>query len=270
MAATSLVLGIRWIVAGDDTSPTILAFTGFGHRLDPWQRLRAPGWRLGVLEFPIGTSPDKVWTAAALAAQLERFWGKASHRALLAFSFGAAPATAVSGVLAKAAQEKHVHLAAYVAPVQWGKAPWSLLRAMPVKMRLQLLRGVAKGSNSLVPLAGKLGYQTVRQFVHIVERYVGWDFVAHYLPYLDWIDSPRTTIEQWNQHPWPVTLFGASNDPVIPVEGMQSLAAKHTSVHYQEVVGHHFDAVDAARPHLLKLLSVALQSADRVQLNPSK
>jgi len=251
-----MLLNVRWVVPGLERSPTLLAFTGFGHRLDPWQRLKAPGWRVGVVEFPIGSAPTEVWKADQLAAQLDRFWGHASHRALFAFSYGGAGATAVARVLAKAEKLSKPDLAVYIAPVQWARAPWTMLKALPVSMRLKALRGIAKGSTTLLPLAGKLAGNSVRQFAHVVERYVGWNFVAHYLPYIDWIDSPQKTIREWNSHPWPSLLVGAGNDTVIPVAGLRSMKPLLGKVEYWESDATHFNAVDAAR----QLVSERLQT----------
>lgn len=257
-APTSLLLNVRWVQPGPATAPTALAFTGFGHRIDPWTRLRPAGWRLAVVEFPIGSPPGQVWEPTALAAQLERFWGRASQRALLAFSFGAAGASAVARVLAEALPEQRPAFAAYVAPVQWGKAPWRLLRGIPRGVRLAALRGLARGSGRLMPLVGRAGGASVQQFVGIVERYVGWDFVAHYLPYLDWIDSPRDTVAAWSAQPWPSLLVGGTRDTVIPAEGMRTLTAAFPKVAYREVDSTHFNALDQAAPHINAALAQLL------------
>ena len=251
---TSLRLRIAWVQPGPTTAATALAFTGFGHRLDPWKRLRPPGWRLGVVEFPVGTPPSSVWEPAALARRVASAWSEAPRRALLAFSFGAAGATAVAEVLAAGEAGPAPDFAAYVAPVQWARAPWSLLRAVPRGSRLGLLRGMANGSARVLPLIGKLTGSTVNQFVGVVERYVGWDFVAQYLPYIDWIDSPARTLAKWESHPWPSLLVGGDADQVIPAEGMRSRAGELVRVEYAEVASTHFNALDRARELIVNRL----------------
>ncbi len=255
MSATSLLLNVRWVRPGRATDPTVLAFTGFGHRLDPWIRLQPEGWRVGVLEFPIGSPPGRVWQPEALAAQLGRYWGQASRRALMGFSFGAAGATRVAGVLAKADAGARPEYVAYVAPVQWANIPWQLLRRVPRGLRLNALRGLARGTGSLLPLVSHGRGQTVKHFVNIVDKHVGWDFVAHYLPYLDWIDSPKRTLETWSSHPWPSLLVGASQDTVIPAAGMRSAMPAYPKLMYREVSASHFDALDQAGPHLRRALA---------------
>ena len=254
-ATSRLSLDVRWVRPGPPDAPTALAFTGFGHRLDPWMRLRPPGWRVGVAGFPVGSAPTAVWEPADLAAQLAAHWRGAPRRALLAFSFGAAGATAVAGVLADADPALRPQFAAYVAPVQWARAPWGVLRAVPRGARLRALRGIASGSNRLLPVVGRLAGPSVNQFVGIVERYVGWDFVAQYLPYLDWIDPTARTLAAWQSHPWPALLVGGSADRVIPHAGMARQAAGLSNVAYAEVASTHFDALDRARPRLLERLA---------------
>lgn len=260
MLKTSRLLAVNWVKPGASTDPTILAFTGFGHRLDPWQRLQPEGWRVGVIEFPVGSPPSQIWSPDALAQQLKRFWGEASHRALLSFSFGGAGATAVGNALISSPDSTPIlpDLAIHVAPVQWAKAPWSILRSIPVGMRLRALKSVTSGANKLLPLAGKLTGSSLTQFVNVVERYVGWDFVAFYLPYIDWIDSTTKTLGFWEKHPWPTTLVGASHDQVIPIAGMHALNQQFKRVAFQEIRAQHFDAVDRARPLILDQLSKLL------------
>ena len=260
MPKTSPLLNVDWVKPGKATDPTILVFTGFGHRLDPWQRLQPEGWRVGVLVFPIGSPPDQIWSPETLASQLRRFWGEAAHRVMLSFSFGGAGATAVGNVLAAQASDGSLQpaLAIHIAPVQWAKAPWSILRTIPVGLRLRALKGVAGGANKLLPLAGKLTGSSLTQFVHVVERYVGWDFVAFYLPYLDWIDSKSSTLAHWEKHPWKTLLIGARNDQVIPLAGMTALRNQFDRVSFHEVDAQHFDAVDRARSIILAALKEIL------------
>ena len=253
-ATSRLRLDVRWVQPGPPTAPTALAFTGFGHRLDPWIRLRPPGWRLGVVEFPVGSPPTTVWDPADLARQLADHWREAPRRALLAFSFGSAGATAVAEVLANAAPDIRPQFAAYVAPVQWARAPWGVLRAIPRGARLRALQGVARGTNRLLPVVGRLAGPSVNQFVAIVERYVGWDFVAQYLPYIDWIDPTARTLAKWQAHPWPSLLVGGVGDQVIPHAGMAAQAAGLSNVAYAEVASTHFNALDRARALLLERL----------------
>ena len=253
--APSLRLAVRWVQPGPPGMPTAIAFTGFGHRLDPWMRLRPPGWRVGVVEWPIGAPPTQVWEPADLAAQLADLWVGAPRRALLAFSFGAAGATAVGEVLATADAALRPQFAAYVAPVQWARAPWGMLKAVPRGARLRALRGMAAGSRRVTPLIGRLAGASVREFIAVVERYVGWDFVARYLPYIDWIDSPATTIARWEAHPWPSLLVGGTADRVIPHAGMRALAEPLANVAYGEVASTHFNALDRARPLLLERMA---------------
>lgn len=229
--------------------PTAIAFTGFGHRLDPWRRLQLPGWRLGVVEFPVNRSPGEPWTLETLVPQLDALWRTASHRALLAFSFGGAGATAFAKTIA--ASDGHYaapDFAAYVAPVQWARIPWAVLRQIPARKRLGVLKNFARGGAAVLgPVAARLGNPTVRDFVNIVERYVGWDFVAYYLPYLDWIDSTKRTLREWQSHPWPSLLVGADRDNVIPAAPMPADVAKYgPDVDYLEVEGVHYNALDAA------------------------
>ena len=253
-SATSRLLNIKWVKPGAPTDPTVLAFTGFGHRLDPWMRLRPERWRVGVLEFPVGTPPSEVWTPEALTAQLPRYWGEAAHRALLSFSFGGAGASAVAEVLAKADKRLQPEFAAYVAPVQWARAPWSLFRSVPADKRLGLLKRLVNGGSKLVrPFAG----QSVKQFVHIVENYVGWDFVAYYLPYIDWIDSTRQTTTKWSAHPWPSLLVGATGDRVIP-NGSMARHASRVGIDYFDVTASHFNALDRAAAELRTRLAGVL------------
>ena len=249
---------------GPPTLPTAIAFTGFGHRLDPWRRLRLPGWRLGVVEFPIERPPDDPWTLGALVPQIDALWREAPRRALLSFSFGGAGATAVANAIAEAnagveegASARPVlaapilaapDFAAYVAPVQWARAPWSVLKKIPARKRLSVLKNFARGGAAVLgPLAARLGNPAVRDFVNVVERYVGWDFVAYYLPYLDWIDSTKRTLRAWQSHPWPTLLVGADRDNVIPAAPMPTEAARYApDVEYVEVEGVHYNALDRA------------------------
>lgn len=249
---------VRWVSPGPASQPTVLAFTGFGHRLDPWMRLRPPGWRVGVLDFPIGHPPTEPWSARDLAGALVPHWGEASHRALCSFSFGAAGASAVGKVLTQVRGLPVPHFASHVAPVQWARAPWRLLRGVPTPARLKVLRGFASGSRTVRPLASKLAGPSVKQFVHVVEHYTGWDFVARYLPYIDWIDSTRSTLGQWDINPWPTLFVGGDRDRVIPNSEMAAQAAGHTRVEYASVDARHFDALDAARPLILERLARVL------------
>ena len=255
---TSPRLHVEWVQPGPATLPTALAFTGFGHRLDPWRRLRPPGWRLGVVEFPVNRDPRQPWTLAALLPQLDAAWREAPRRALLAFSFGGAPATAVAEALAAAGPDAYARpdLAVYTAPVQWSRIPWPALRAIPPKARLSVLKhGARSGSRLLGPIAARLGNPAVRQFADMVERYVGWDFVGYYLPYLDWIDPPARTLAQWASHPWDSRLVGAVGDTVIPAAGMRAQVERHgPGVAYHEVHASHYQALDAARASLLDAL----------------
>ena len=253
---------MRWVVPGPDDAPTVLAFTGFGHRLDPWQRLRAPGWRVGVLEFPVGSPPTEVWTPEGLAEQLPRFWGRAARRVLMSFSFGAAGATSVGRVLARTARAPDAtglllpHRAIHVAPVQWARIPWSILRRIPASARLPALKRLAKGGGALMALAGKTGDYGMREFVQLVDRHVGWDFVAFYLPYLDWIDPVRKTLATWSANPWPTHLIGATRDRVIPSKPMRGQVSSFAGVAYDEFDAAHFNAVDAARTEIFRLLAL--------------
>lgn len=256
---TSPRLHIEWVQPGLPTAPTALAFTGFGHRLDPWRRLRPEGWRLGVIEFPVGRSPEQPWTLETLLPQIDAAWREAPRRALLAFSFGGAPATQVASALAAAIPGTYVlpDVAVYTAPVQWSRIPWSALRTIPKSMRLSVLRKTARsGSRLLGPIAERLGNPAVRQFSEMVERYVGWDFVGYYLPYLEWINPVEATLTAWRGHPWPSQLVGAVGDTVIPAAGMAGAVAKWApSVDYHEVIASHYQALDAARPLILSELS---------------
>ena len=257
---TSPLLQVRWVSPGPESAPTALAFTGFGHRLDPWQRLRPADWRVGVVEFPVGSPAGFNWEAAELARQLGRFWRSARRRALLSFSYGGLGATAVGRVLAQADPHNFPRpdFAAYVAPVQWARAPWTLLKTVPRGARPRVLKGLANGGARVGALARGLGGESIGQFVQLVARYVGWDFVNQYLPYIDWIDSEARTVATWDGLPWPNLLVGARRDRVIPATGMHRLAAKHPNVDYVEVDASHFNAVDAARPELLRRLGALL------------
>ena len=244
---------------GPPDAPTALAFTGFGHRLDPWRRLRLPGWRLGVVEFPVKRSPDDPWTLDALVPQIDALWREAPRRALLAFSFGGAGATAVANAIAADAIAANAPLAApdfaaYVAPVQWARIPWSVLKKIPARKRLSVLKNFARGGAAVLgPLAARLGNPAVRDFVNIVERYVGWDFVAYYLPYLDWIGTTKKTLRDWQSHPWPTLLVGADRDNVIPVAPMPAEVARYApDVAYVEVEGVHYNALDRAAAEIRK------------------
>lgn len=265
---TSPRLHIEWVQPGPPTAPTALAFTGFGHRLDPWRRLRPVGWRLGVAEFPVGRPPESPWTLETLLPQLEAAWGNATHRALLAFSFGAAPATQVATALAATAPGTY-HLpdvAIYTAPVQWSRIPWSALRTIPRSMRLSVLRNTARSVSRIIgPLAERLGNPAIRQFSEMVERYVGWDFVGYYLPYLEWIDPIPRTLASWSRSPWPTHLVGAVGDTVIPAAGMSTDLRQHAPhVQYHEVTASHYQALDAARPIILSTLAALRQHSHEI------
>ncbi len=230
MPPTSPILRVDWVQPGPVTAPTALAFTGFGHRLDPWRRMRPPGWRLGVVEFPVNRPPDAPWTLETLLPQIDALWRDAPARALLSFSFGGAPATAVANAIA-AEPDRYVapDFAAYVAPVQWSRIPWPAIRAIPQQRRLWVLKNFARGGSAMIgPLAAKLGNPAVRDFAHLVDRYVGWDFVGFYLPYLEWIGSSKKTLRDWGRHPWPTQLFGASEDRVIPSAGMAAGVGRYS------------------------------------------
>ena len=267
MQATSPVLRVEWVQPGPPTAPTALAFTGFGHRLDPWRRLRPPGWRLGVVEFPVNRSPDAPWTLDALLPQLDALWRDAPARALLAFSFGGAPATAVAHAIA-AAPERYAapDFAAYVAPVQWSRIPWPALRAIPEKRRLWVLQNLARGGAAMIgPVAAKLGNPAVRDFAKLVDKYVGWDFVAFYLPYLGWIDSTKKTLKSWQSHPWPSLLVGAMQDQVIPAAEMATEVARYApDVAFHSVRAVHYNALDTAGPELRKRLAALVGSGVRL------
>lgn len=112
-------------------------------------------------------------------------------------------------------------------------------------------------------MSGKAGGRSIRDFVRMVDRHVGWDFVAHYLPYLDWIDSQSQTLRIWDTCPWPNHLIGAAEDRVIPVSGMQAMNGKLGSTVYDEFAGTHFNAVDVARAHIFKLLESELAIAQQ-------
>ena len=249
---------------GPPDLPTAIAFTGFGHRLDPWRRLRLPGWRLCVVEFPVNHDPTRPWTLDALVPQLDALWREAPRRALLSFSFGGAGATAFAKTI-HAAPDQYAapDFAAYVAPVQWARIPWSVLKAVPVRRRLGFLKGFARGgAATLGPLAARLGNPAVRDFVNIVERYVGWDFVAHYLPYLDWIDSPKRTLRAWQSHAWDTVLVGADRDNVIPVAPMPGQVAQYApDVDYLQVEGVHYNAMDRAAPEIRRRAAALVGSA---------
>jgi len=249
-----MILNIDWVKPGKPSQPTMLAFTGFGHRIDPWKRFAPKGWRVGVLEFPVGNPPSDVWTPESLTAQLDRFWGEASHRAIVSFSFGAAGTTQVSNVLAKAELRKRPNFVAYVAPVQWAKAPWSILKRVRPHRRLRWLQRLSVGATRVSPLSSKLGGPALEQIVRIVENYVGWDFVAHYLPYIDWIDTRLKTVKSWKTHPWPCLLIGASLDQTVPCKRMSWRVKSASNVTYHEVEANHFNALDTARPLLTKTL----------------
>lgn len=268
MSTTSPILRVDWVQPGPATLPTVLAFTGFGHRLDPWRRMRPPGWRLGVIEFPVNRAPDDPWTIATLMPQIDALWREAPARALLSFSFGGAPATAVANAIA-AAPDKFAppDLAAYVAPVQWSRIPWPAIRAIPARKRLWALKNFARGGAAMLgPIAAKLGNPAVRDFVNIVDRYVGWDFVAFYLPYLDWIRSTKSTLTDWERHVWPTHLFGASDDRVIPSVGMATQVASFApGVTFHQTTGVHYNALDMARPAILSALR-GLLAADSTTL----
>jgi len=249
-----MLLNIDWVQPGKPSQPTVLAFTGFGHRLDPWTRLAPKGWRVGVVEFPVGNPPSEVWTPEALTAQLDRFWGQASHRAIVAFSFGAAGATQVSNVLAKAEPKKQPQFVAYVAPVQWAKAPWSILKRVRPHRRLRWLQRLSVGATKVSPLSSKLGGPALEQIVRIVENHIGWDFVAHYLPYIDWIQTRLKTVRAWSKHPWPCILVGASLDKTVPCRKMAWRVRSVDNVTYHEVEANHFNALDTARSLLTEKL----------------
>ncbi len=258
-----MLLNIDWVKPGKPDQPTMLAFTGFGHRLDPWKRFAPDGWRVGVLGFPTENPPSDVWTPETLTEQLERFWGEAPFKALVSFSFGAAGATQVSNVLAKADPKKRPDLVAYVAPVQWAKAPWSILKRVRPHRRLRWLQRLSVGATKVSPISSKLGGPALEQIVRIVENYVGWDFVAHYLPYIGWIDTRLKTVRSWATHPWPCLLIGASLDQTVPSRRMAWRVKSASNVTYHEVEANHFNALDTARPllteHLEKLLEVGIQ-----------
>ena len=248
---TSPLLRAEWLQPGPPTLPTAIAFTGFGHRLDPWRRLRLPGWRLAVVEFPIHRDPGDPWTSDTLVPQLDALWREAPHRALLSFSFGGAGATAFAKTIAAGAGAYALpDFAAYVAPVQWARIPWSVLRSIPAGRRLGFLKTFASGGAAVLgPIAARLGHPAVRDFVHVVERYVGWDFVAYYLPYLDWIDPTEDTLRAWQSHPWPSLLVGGARDNVIPAAPMAAGVAKYApDVAYLEVPAVHYNALDLAAP----------------------
>jgi len=249
-----MLLNIDWVQPGKPTQPTVIAFTGFGHRLDPWTRFAPKGWRVGVVEFPVGNPPSEVWTPETLTAQLDRFWGEASHKALVSFSFGGAGATQVSNVLAKADPDKRPNIAAYVAPVQWAKAPWSILKRVRPHRRLRWLQRLSVGATKVSPLSSKLGGPALEQIVRIVENHIGWDFVAHYLPYIGWIDSKIKTVRAWSGHPWPCLLIGASLDKTVPCRRMAWRVRSVENVTYHEVDANHFNAFDTARPILMETL----------------
>ena len=109
-------------------------------------------------------------------------------------------------------------------------------------------------------MAGRSGGHSIREFVQLVDRHVGWEFVAFYLPYLDWIDGTKTTLATWDQAPWPNHLFGASDDRVIPVKGMRAQQSLLGTTVFHETSGMHFNAVDAARPHITTLLTQLLEA----------
>ncbi len=255
LESTSPRLHIEWVQPGPATQPTALAFTGFGHRLDPWRRLLPPGWRLGVIEFPVGRSPEQPWTLDAILPQVNAAWRDAPQRALLAFSFGGAPATYLANAIVAAAPGTYARpdVAVYTAPVQWSNIPWSTLRTIPRGARLSVLKHAAKSGSKLIgPLAARLGNPAVRQFAEMVERYVGWDFVGFYLPYMEWIDSTSRTLAAWQTHPWPSHLVGAIGDTVIPAAGMAAQVARLAPrVHYHEVEASHYNALDMAKPIIL-------------------
>lgn len=264
MADQSLWLRVDWIKKGEDTMPTLLVFTGFGHRLDPWQRLRLSAWRIGVIRFPIGSPPTLVWTPEAMLQQLNRYWLKASRRALIGFSFGAAGVITIGRTLLEAneaanRQGKELlaipEFSACIAPVQWAKAPWTILKTIPPNLRLKALKGIGKGSQTIVPFLGKVGGASVKQFTQVIERYVGWEFVAHYLPYLDWIDTKKNTVETLNSFPWETAFFAATHDQVIPLEGMQKARQNGNDFNFHEVDGQHFNAVDRSAELLYKYLA---------------
>jgi hypothetical protein len=253
-ANSSMVLNIEWVLPGESNLPTVIVFTGFGHRLDPWTRFRPNGWRVGVVEFPTGNPPSEVWTPEALAAQVQTFWADAPVRALLSFSFGGAGATRVSSVLAKADAMLKPDFVAYIAPVQWAKAPWSILKRVRPHRRLRWLQRLSTGATKVSPISARLGGPALEQIVRIVENYVGWDFVAHYLPYIDWIDSKTRAARAWGTHPWPIYLVGASLDKTVPVRRMQSLVKSKGNIEYKEIEANHFNAIDSARPLLVEAL----------------
>ncbi len=258
MSSTSPVLRVEWVQPAAPSAPTVLAFTGFGHRLDPWRRLRPAGWRVGVVEFPVNRAPDQPWTLAALLPQIDALWREAPARALLAFSFGGAPATAVANAIA-AAPDRYAapDFAAYVAPVQWSRIPWPALRAIPARRRLWALKNFARGGAAVLgPVAARLGNPAVRDFANLVERHVGWDFVAFYLPYLDWINSAKQTLREWDAHPWPTYLFGASDDRVIPSAEMAAQAGVYApNVTFVQTAGVHYNALDMARATIVEQLA---------------
>ena len=261
--ATGSIIPIDWVQSGAPDMPCVLAFTGFGHRMDPWQRLRPEGWRLGVIRFPVGLDSRYPVDPSVLAEAVEQAWSGSSARVAMAFSFGGAALAQLGQVWSDAtfsgSRPDMVH---YVAPVQWARAPWSTLRRIPRRHRLRILRSVARyGPGLVAPFLPAPQRAAAGQFAQMVERYVGWDFVDFYLPYLDWIDSTAETVRQWNAQTWPITLIGAKSDQVIPAVGMPELLARAApGIRYQEVEASHFNALDAARPFLLKdLESLVLQ-----------
>lgn len=249
-----MLLNIDWVKPGKPCQPTLLAFSGFGHRLDPWTRLAPKGWRVGVVGFPVGNPPSEAWTPETLTAQLERFWGEASHRAIVSFSFGAAGATQVGNILAKAEVGKRPELVAYIAPVQWAKAPWSILKRVRPHRRLKWLQRLSVGATKVSTLSSKLGGPALEQIVRIVENHIGWDFVAHYLPYIDWIQTRVKTVRAWDKHPWPCLLIGASMDKTVPCRRMAWRVKYVDNVTYHQVEANHFNALDSARPLLTEKL----------------
>ena len=112
----------------------------------------------------------------------------------------------------------------------------------------------------LAPIAERLGNPAVRQFAEMVERYVGWDFVGYYLPYIEWIESPQRTLEAWQRHPWPTHLVGAVGDTVIPEHSMAAEVSRHApDVRYHRVEASHYQALDMARPIVLGQLATLLE-----------
>ncbi len=219
--------------------------------------MRPPGWRLGVIEFPVNRDPADPWTLDTLLPQIDALWREAPARALLAFSFGGAPATAVANAIA-AAPERYAapDFAAYVAPVQWSRIPWPAIRAIPAQRRLWVLKNFARGGAAMLgPIAAQLGNPAVRDFAKLVDQHVGWDFVGYYLPYVGWIDTTKQTLRNWEHHPWPTHLFGASEDRVIPSGGMATQAQRYApNIAFHQTGGVHFNALDMARPAIMSSL----------------